>query len=429
MFADLLAAAEAMSADEMTAELRSLELARRAIEARIAAVVSAAERTGNYLADGHGSITAWVRANTNQPTGDTGARVRSARVCHAHSVVGDALAAGAIGTGQVGELGRAHANPRCGHLLGDAIGVLLGHAVDLRFDDFRLCVRRWTLLADPDGSFREHEAAHAERHASVTQVGDDVQVLAQGTGVAGAELVEIFERFCHAEYLDDLEAARQMAAGPGAPCSPNTIRTDPQRRFDALLTIFRTAAGAPTKVAVPDVVVNIVVDQHTFQAHLDAAVTGQPAERPTDLARLARDGRCETAGGHLVHPTDVIAAAVAGHVRRVVFDSSGTVIDLGRRSRLFAGAARDALRLQDRHCLWPGCNAPPWRTQADHTTPWSHGGPTTMSNGGPVCPRHNRHKNHGHTTRRVAPGVWAVYRPDGTPISPALATLPVDPAA
>lgn len=405
MFADLLLAAQARTADELTAELRSLELTRRAIEARIAAVISAAERTGNYLADGHGSIAAWVRANTNQPTGEASARVRAARVCHAHPTIGDALSSGAVGTAQVAELARAHANPRCGHLLGDAISVLLGHATDLRYDDFRLCVRRWTLLADPDGSFRDHEAAHAQRHASVVHLDDQVHVAAQGTGLDGAELVEIFERFCHAEYLDDVEAARQMTAVQGAPCTPNTVRTDPQRRFDALLTIFRAAAGAPANVALPEMVVNIVVDHGTFQAHLDAAITGQTVQAVTDPGRLADVGRCETTSGHLLHPTDVIAAAATGHVRRVVFDSSGTVIDLGRRSRLFTGAARDALRLQDRHCLWPGCNAPPWRTQIDHTIPWSHGGPTNPTNGGPLCPRHNRHKHHGHTTRRVAPGV------------------------
>jgi hypothetical protein len=52
----------------------------------------------------------------------------------------------------------------------------------------------------------------------------------------------------------------------------------------------------------------------------------------------------------------VLAAALTGHVRRVVFDVAGVVIDLGRRSRLFTGSSRDAVMLGDRWCLWPGCD-------------------------------------------------------------------------
>ena len=44
-------------------------------------------------------------------------------------------------------------------------------------------------------------------------------------------------------------------------------RTDRQRRFDALLAIF-TAAAASGVVGVIEPLVNIVVDQTTFEHHL-----------------------------------------------------------------------------------------------------------------------------------------------------------------
>ena len=42
---------------------------------------------------------------------------------------------------------------------------------------------------------------------------------------------------------------------------------------------------------------------------------------------------------------------------------------------------------------------------------------TAPVNGAPACPRHNRAKNGGYTTRRDTHGHWHVYRPDGTELT------------
>ena len=109
-------------------------------------------------------------------------------------------------------------------------------------------------------------------------------------------------------------------------------------------------------------------------------------------------------------------ASFIGHVRRVVIDSSGRVIDLGRRRR-FTGAAREAVLLDGRRCLWPGCGRASSRNQIDHTHEHARGGLTTPDNGGPACGRHNRLKSHGYTAHRDARGTWHVYRPDGTELT------------
>src|SRR5690606_32214941 len=116
---------------------------------------------------------------------------------------------------------------------------------------------------------------------------------------------------------------------------------------------------------------------------------------------------------------EVAAAAVVGSVRRVVVSSAGVVIDLGRRVRLFQGSSRLAVLLQSHTCIWPGCNVPASRCQADHTEPFSAGGArgsTSPGNGAPLCGKHNRLKNHGFTTWRDPAGQWHTYRPDGTEI-------------
>lgn len=69
------------------------------------------------------------------------------------------------------------------------------------------------------------------------------------------------------------------------------------------------------------------------------------AEFPEGSGLVADPGalnsiRCETDNGVPVHPHDVLRAALAGHVRRVVLDSAGHVIDFGRKKRFLPVGAR-----------------------------------------------------------------------------------------
>ena len=95
-------------------------------------------------------------------------------------------------------------------------------------------------------------------------------------------------------------------------------------------------------------------------------------------------------------------------------DTAGVVINLGRKVRLFTGSAGEAAKLQGTRCLWPGCGR--HRTHIDHTRDWQFEGPTDAVNAGPMCPRHDRHKNHGYSVWRDSHGRWHTYRPDGTEV-------------
>jgi hypothetical protein len=113
----------------------------------------------------------------------------------------------------------------------------------------------------------------------------------------------------------------------------------------------------------------------------------------------------------------VVAAMIWGQVRRVVVDSAGVVINMGRRQRLFRGNARQAILLQSTRCVVAGCATPIRRCEADHLTEWGRHGHTDGPNGAPVCGRHNRLKNSGYRVHRDQHGYWHTYRPDGTEIT------------
>ena len=137
----------------------------------------------------------------------------------------------------------------------------------------------------------------------------------------------------------------------------------------------------------------------------------RPAKDLTDLASRV----CRTTDGDHIPPADAIAAILQGQIRRVIVDSTSTVIDLGRKRRLFTGNARDAVMLRSTTCIWPGCDRPASGCQTDHITGWSEHGSTDAANGVLMCGPHNRFKARGYTITPTA-GRWRITRPDGTHI-------------
>ena len=90
-----------------------------------------------------------------------------------------------------------------------------------------------------------------------------------------------------------------------------------------------------------------------------------------------------------------------------------------RRSNGFAAVtAREAILSLSPTCIWPGCTCPASHCDIDHMHPRHQGGPTTMSNGAPLCSFHNRWRfRHSYAVTRDTDGDWHVWRTDGTDIA------------
>ncbi|HEY7626381.1 MAG TPA: DUF222 domain-containing protein [Ilumatobacteraceae bacterium] len=403
---------QGLGARDLETVLRDLDTARRQIEMLVAETVCVAETTGVYRDDGHKSVFAWVRAVCNWSIATSRAAVQTARIVHEVPQLREAARAGVVGVDQLRQLAAVYANPRARHSFAESADLLLTHATSLWFDEFKIVAHRWEDLADEDGAHRSHTWEHDHRDARVSVVGDRVYVDARGGVVAGAIVDEVFSRFCDAEFRADWEAALQVSGDQT--CAADLARTPAQRRFDAFLAMC-VAAAESGRAGRIEPLVNIVVDLETYEHHL-AKACGEQVE-PLDPRTVDRR-RCETIDGHQLDPTDVLAAALVGRVRRVVLDSAGVVVDLGRKRRVFTGSARDAVLLGDRWCTWPGCGLRSGRCQIDHSRPWSHDGETRPDNGGADCGHHNRWKQRGYRTWRDSNGRWHVVRPDGTEIGP-----------
>lgn len=395
--------------------LREAELEARALEARRAVLLAAAERRKVYRADAHASIWGMLRANLSWSDAECRNRMRIARLCDRFPEALHALASGDAPIANLGEIARGYANPRVGEQIEDVLGQLLNDAARLEHDEIRRQVSRWEMLTDSDGAHRQAGVDHESRNAHVTEFAGIVTVVGTATGIEGAEMLEIFERFADAEFQTDWDAAK---AQYGDQVNKALLtRTDAQRRADALLAIFRTAAAAAPGTQWRRPVVNILVDQHTFEDHLTMqGLFPERYENPFETNQAAlRERRCETSSGVLVTPAEALQAAIAGWMRFQIVNTAGKVIRQGRRQRTFTGPTRDAVTQQSVRCPQPGCRVRR-NLQADHAIPYSAGGETTLENGQPACPRHNRDRyTRGYTVTRTVTG-WHTFRPDGTEI-------------
>lgn len=95
--------------------------------------------------------------------------------------------------------------------------------------------------------------------------------------------------------------------------------------------------------------------------------------------------------------------------------SGGAPLRLGRRTRQWSTAQRRAILVRDRgRCRFPGCT----RRVADvhHIRWWERGGPTDVSNGMLVCPRHHTMLHSGYDAEGDADGPVRFLRPGGTEV-------------
>ena len=253
----------------------------------------------------------------------------------------------------------------------------------------------------PDRAVEDEQELHGQRDLSMATTFDGVGVGKWTLPPASQETVETA-----------IHAA-------SAPLTGDT-RTAGQRRADGLVTIAELALASgrlPTAGGV--------------KPHVSLVLTGTVAAEPlcarplpADLLedldateRALRDRVVQTAYGAVISVTWARRFLCDAAVSRVVFDAAGEVLDSGRSTRTFTAAQVRAMVARDRHCIWPGCDAPASWCEAHHIWHWADGGPTSVDNGVLLCGRHHdRIHLYGHAIVRRPGGRFTVdLRPASDP--------------
>jgi hypothetical protein len=415
---------------ELNDRVGELELRRRALDAETAAGIHVAEMSGSFSMDGHRSMTGFLKAKFNWSGGQVAQWLKISRFVAVNTTVGDAWAAGRIGSDQVLVLQGLHANLRVRHVFDGLLPLLLLRAEQLLCKDFEITIADIVAQVDQDGTHvdRDTAVAHRSAHFHVNGAELDVSVIG-GDPVTAAEIVAIFDLAVQHEFDTDV-AARAAEFGDDAANHP-LPRTAGQRRHDAFIRVTRAGGAAITENSqagtrsIAKVVVRVVIDEETFRQILaDAGLApagmirdaiGELVADPTGLSNR----KCQMSDGTPIHPHDALRALLEGYVQRVVIDANSVVTDMGRESRLFTGYARQAALVLVTRCDHPGCDLPAEWCEVDHNIEWAAGGRTDQNNARPRCSPHNRFKSRNRwRSQRATNGYHYNIREDGTIVLP-----------
>lgn len=86
----------------------------------------------------------------------------------------------------------------------------------------------------------------------------------------------------------------------------------------------------------------------------------------------------------------------------VVHDHNGAVKTLVTASRSANFHQRLAMFSRDGCCAYPGCDEAISRCESHHVLPWSRGGPTSIDNLAPLCPKHHGWNDDSYVEAHIA---------------------------
>ncbi len=345
-------------------------------------VVSAYDASMQWNTKGHRSAGSALRHRCRMHGGEAGAAVKLSRALRAMPGTRLALADAAITANHARRLTRAATRPE----FGDAEAFLLDKAGSLSFKDFDRAVTYWEQTVDENRRRNDPEPEDPREQSRALHLSKTLSDMGRLDGwldpIGNATVTEALRRIEQELFDADWQLAKAKCGD--AVTVDRLWRTPAQRRADALVEMARRATTAPADGKQPQPLVIIHADLDTFTTAY-ARLVGITAPEPVGTERL-----CETDDGTVISPTQMIEQAMLGHIRRLVFESPGVILDYGRTQRLFTGALRQAILARDRHCRHDGCEIPGRHCEVDHLTEWNNGGETNHRNGNTNCSYHHR---------------------------------------
>ena len=113
----------------------------------------------------------------------------------------------------------------------------------------------------------------------------------------------------------------------------------------------------------------------------------------TLMGRTDEPGHLEGYGPIPADTARHLAAHCPSFIRLLTHPETGAILSVGKEHYTPPADLRRAVALRDGTCRFPGCSRPASRSEIDHTTPWSGGGPTDYDNLAHLCAFHHRLKH------------------------------------
>lgn len=172
--------------------------------------------------------------------------------------------------------------------------------------------------------------------------------------------------------IGPLSAPAPTPADEHGPAEPDA-RPHDQRRAEALMAVIGRAHKAGNS------------SWSSTKAQIFVTIDLEELQRRAGAGSLL--GGLTT--GDLVSAETVRRWACDATIIPAVLNSCGEDVNLGRAERYFTPAQIKRLWLRDRHCTYPGCDAPASWCDAHHLIHWLDNGPTDLTNAALLCQRHH----------------------------------------
>ena len=332
------------------------------------------DRDQLWALDGQLSCREWLTWKTGMARSTAYERVRIARELRGRPIVREAFAAGQLSFSAVRII------TRLDHPTEGVDRAMVDLAVRGGISDLERMARFYELHASQD---RPPPELRYRRGLTIKDRGDGTS---QVTIILGATEAAELEAALNA--FIDRSATGQSPAGDNQE-APMESSPWPSRRADAFVDLVRTGR--------------------------DHAGEGYSGGADRYLVHIVeRDGHAQLLDGTPLEPAAAARVGCDSATVRHTVDDSGGPLALSRKTKQWSTAQRRAIAVRDRgHCRFPGCE----RRYVDvhHVRWWERGGPTDVSNGMQICPRHHTllheggYEAVGDTNQEVQ-----FYRPDGT---------------
>ena len=368
----------AVSLPELVDEITTLAGHLNAANARFLALIAELDRRKGWAEWGVKSCAHWLNWKCGIGLGAAREKVRVARALTSLPQVALAMAEGRISYFKAREMTRVANAANESYLLNIALCGTASH-VERVVRGYRRALDTEELSRDAIQQRDQSLWFHTEADGSLVI-----------RGRVPAEIGALFVRALQAAE-DSVPIPEDVPAGT----SPDESHRLHHRRVTALATLAESfLATGPQDLSGGD--------RNQIVVHVDA-----------ETLQHSHAGLCELEQGPSIAAETARRLSCDASVVRILEDSKGEPLDVGRKTRTVPPAIRRALNARDKGCRFPGCT---FRRYVDghHVRHWAHGGETKLSNLVTLCRFHHRLVHEGQVVvQTLSDGAFRFLRPDG----------------
>jgi Domain of unknown function (DUF222)/HNH endonuclease len=368
----------AVSTPELVDEITTSAGHLNAAHARFLSLIAELDRRGGWAEWGVKSCAHWLNWKCGIDLGAAREKVRVARALPGLPRVAEAMAEGRLSYAKVRAVTRVGTPANEDYLLNIALHGTASHVETV--------VRGYRRALDAEELSRE--AIQQRDQGFLYYTGDDGSLVIRGK--LPAEIGALFVRALEAAE-DSLPIPENVSAE-----TPADDRHHPRkRRVEALATLAESfLATGPRDLS--------GADRHQIVVHVDA-----------ETLKHSHAGRCEFERGPSIASETARRLSCDASVVRILEDSRGEPLDVGRKTRTIPPGIRRALNSRDKGCRFPGCSFKRY-VDGHHVRHWAAGGETNLSNLVTLCRFHHRLVHEGQiVVQTLDDGAFRFTRPGG----------------